>query len=86
MAEILNDRPSLSVWIVGHTDWTGGFELNSRLSDARAKAVTKALSDTYGIASGRLEGHGVGPLSPSASNSSEAGRTTNRRVELVARP
>lgn len=85
IAVILKERPNLSVWIVGHTDWTGSFKLNSNLSDARAKAVATALSKSHGIAATRLEGHGVGPLAPTASNQSDAGRTANRRVELVAR-
>jgi outer membrane protein OmpA-like peptidoglycan-associated protein len=86
MAQILGERPNLAVWVVGHTDWTGGFELNMSLSDARAKSVVAALTDRYGIASDRLQGHGVGPLSPSASNGNDPGRTANRRVELVAQP
>jgi outer membrane protein OmpA-like peptidoglycan-associated protein len=86
MAQILHERPELSVWVVGHTDWTGTFELNMSLSDARADAVVRALADRFGIDARRLEGYGVGPLSPDASNGTDSGRTANRRVELVARP
>jgi OOP family OmpA-OmpF porin len=86
MAQILGERPELAVWVVGHTDWTGTFELNMSLSDARAKSVVAVLVEQYGIDRDRLEGHGVGPLSPEASNGSDPGRTANRRVELVARP
>ena len=86
MATILSVRPDAKVWIVGHTDWTGGFDLNMGLSADRARAVVRALSDSHGIAAGRLEGHGVGPLAPAASNGGEAGREVNRRVELVLRP
>lgn len=86
MQQILNERPAINVWVVGHTDWTGGFELNMGLSDARAKSVVKVLVEDYGIVSSRLIGHGVGPLSPEASNGTNSGRTANRRVELVVRP
>ncbi|MDZ7839481.1 MAG: OmpA family protein [Gammaproteobacteria bacterium] len=86
MAEILNTRPSASVWVVGHTDWKGSFELNASLSDSRAKAVVEALINSHGIDASRLEGHGVGPLAPRAANDAEAGRGVNRRVELVRRP
>lgn len=86
MAAILNGRPGMSVWIVGHTDWQGGFRLNADLSAARAKAVADALTRTHKIAADRLEGHGVGPLVPAASNATEPGRAVNRRVELVVRP
>ena len=86
MAQILGERPDLKVWVVGHTDWTGTLELNMSLSDARAKSVVDALTDRYGVDAARLAGFGVGPLSPTASNGSDPGRTANRRVELVARP
>jgi outer membrane protein OmpA-like peptidoglycan-associated protein len=86
MADILKARPNLKVWIVGHTDWTGGFDLNLKLSDGRAKAVAAALAERYGISRDRLSGHGVGPLAPAATNGGDQGRAVNRRVELVARP
>jgi len=86
MAQILNERPDLKVWVVGHTDWTGSFELNASLSEARARTVAKALVDDHSISETRVAGHGVGPLSPKASNTSASGRSANRRVELVARP
>jgi len=47
--------------------------------------VTKALVGDYKIDSARLEGYGVGPLAPAASNASDDGKAKNRRVELVAR-
>lgn len=86
MATILSERSGANVWVVGHTDWTGGLDLNLRLSADRARAVVRALSEDYGIAAARLEGHGVGPLAPAASNGGDAGRAVNRRVELVLRP
>lgn len=86
MAEILNKRPDIAVWVVGHTDWTGGFDMNLNLSDARAKSVVDALVERYAIAAERLAGHGVGPLAPAASNANDPGRAANRRVELVVRP
>ena len=86
MAAILSARPNLAVWVVGHTDWTGAFDLNASLSDARAKAVVDALATSHGIDPDRLEGHGVGPLAPRAANDADTGRSANRRVELVRRP
>jgi outer membrane protein OmpA-like peptidoglycan-associated protein len=86
MAQILKERPGLDVWVVGHTDWTGDFDLNLRLSDARAKAVAAALARRYGVEAGRLQGLGIGPLAPAQSNADGSGRAANRRVELVARP
>ena len=86
MAQILGERPSLQVWVVGHTDWTGAFGLNMDLSHARAGSVADALVERHEIDAARLQGQGVGPLAPVASNGSDGGRAANRRVELVIRP
>lgn len=84
-AKLLQEQPTLSLWVVGHTDSTGSFEHNMDLSRRRAAAVVRALFERYGIAGERLEAHGVGPLAPVAANSTEDGRQRNRRVELVVR-
>ncbi len=81
----LNTHPDKAFYVVGHTDSTGTYTYNSTLSERRAATVRKALVDDYGIKPGRLEAHGVGPLNPVFSNTSEGGRTKNRRVELVER-
>ena len=48
-----------------------------KLSQARAEAVVTALTTTHSIAAARLEGYGVGPLSPVAANAPRrAGRRT----------
>ena len=72
-------------FVVGHTDMTGGLSHNLSLSEARAQAVVAALGDRHGIAASRLEGHGVGPLAPAASNAEAGSRERNRRVALVKR-
>lgn len=85
IARLLNDRPDLSVYVVGHTDSIGTLEANLALSRARAQAVVDALVARFGVAAGRAVPAGVGPLAPLASNATEAGRAQNRRVEIVAR-
>jgi OmpA-OmpF porin, OOP family len=85
MADLLTSTPSLKVYVVGHTDLQGDLQANLTLSSARAASVVKALTTTHGIAANRLAPHGVGPLSPIATNDTEAGRAQNRRVELVKR-
>lgn len=82
LTRLMVDNPSMSVWIVGHTDSTGSFEHNLDLSRRRAEALVDALV-ARGVARARLGGYGVGPLAPAASNGTEAGRALNRRVELV---
>jgi outer membrane protein OmpA-like peptidoglycan-associated protein len=85
IAKLLGAQPDLKVFVVGHTDITGSLDHNMTLSRARAAAVVDALVADYGIARDRLDPHGVGPLAPNTSNSSDSGRAKNRRVELVAR-
>jgi len=83
IAAFLNAHPQTTYYVVGHTDSTGAYGYNSTLSGQRAATIRKALVDDYGINANRLEAHGVGPLNPVFSNSSEGGRAKNRRVELV---
>lgn len=85
VARLLRERPTLRLYVVGHTDMTGALAHNRGLSEARARAVAAALVRDFGVAAARLEGYGVGPLAPAATNATEAGRAENRRVELVAR-
>lgn len=85
VAKLLAADPALKVHVVGHTDNVASLDLNLKLSQARAQAVVQALVAKHGVAADRLNGQGVGPLAPVASNSSEEGRAKNRRVELVKR-
>lgn len=85
IAQYMNDHANMNFYVVGHTDSTGSFAYNSKLSSDRAHAVADALKQDYDIATTRLEPHGVGPLVPVFSNGSDGGRDKNRRVELVAR-
>ena len=72
-------------FLVGHTDMQGTLERNQKLARERAASVVAALTKDYGIKADRLTADGVGPLAPVASNSDEAGRAKNRRVEMVLR-
>ncbi|MEQ8557177.1 MAG: OmpA family protein [Henriciella sp.] len=83
IAKYLKANPDKSFYVVGHTDSKGTFAYNNKLSSDRALAVADSLKQDYDIASERLEPHGIGPLSPVFSNTQDAGREKNRRVELV---
>ena len=85
ITEYLKANPQKNFYVVGHTDSVGTFSYNRKLSADRATAVADALKQRFGIASERLQPHGVGPLSPVFTNVEEAGREKNRRVELVER-
>lgn len=83
VAKLLAGEPALRLRVVGHTDATGDLAANLELSRARAEAVVQALVTQHGVAAARLTAHGVGPLSPAATNRTEEGRARNRRVEIV---
>lgn len=85
IATLLQNRPDLKVYVVGHTDGTGSLDYNVKLSKDRAASVVRALVDKHGVASERLDAQGVGPLVPVAANGEDAGKAKNRRVELVER-
>jgi outer membrane protein OmpA-like peptidoglycan-associated protein len=83
IGKLLKSSSDLKVYVVGHTDNTGSFDANMKLSNERAVAVTNLLVSRHGIASSRLKAYGVSSLNPVASNKTEEGKAKNRRVELV---
>ena len=83
MAKLLQANKALKVLIVGHTDNQGTVDANLALSQKRAEAVMAALVADHKIDAARLRARGVANFSPVTSNASEAGRSKNRRVELV---
>jgi outer membrane protein OmpA-like peptidoglycan-associated protein len=77
----LRSNTQVTVEIGGHTDNLGSNATNRTLSEARAKAVKSYLVNK-GISPSRITAKGYGEAQPIASNSSEAGRQKNRRVEF----
>ncbi len=77
----LNNNPSLSIEIQGHTDDTGNKGKNQALSELRAKSVAAYLVEK-GIKEGRLSYKGFGQCRPVASNGTEEGRRLNRRTTI----
>ncbi|NCO18840.1 MAG: OmpA family protein, partial [Gammaproteobacteria bacterium] len=80
--ELLDSEPGKQIRIEGHTDSTGPAALNLRLSQQRAEAVRSALVNR-GIEAGRMVAVGMGQDFPIASNDTEAGRASNRRVDVI---
>ncbi|HEX7530757.1 MAG TPA: OmpA family protein [Pyrinomonadaceae bacterium] len=72
----------LKLELEGHTDSVGSDELNIKLSQQRAKAVSDFLTKE-GVVSDSISVRGLGKDSPVASNATAAGRQQNRRVEMV---
>jgi OmpA-OmpF porin, OOP family len=93
IAKLMNSDSSLRLHVVGHTDNQGKSDYNLALSRRRAASVVAELVSKYGISSSRLDAFGCGLYAPLTSNEplryrsgkrkEEAGRTKNRRVELV---
>lgn len=70
--------------IVGHTDSVGSRQTNMALSQRRAQSVANYLT-SQGVDPSRITVRGAGPDQPIASNSTDAGRQQNRRVEVNLR-
>ncbi|KAB2913474.1 MAG: OmpA family protein [Dechloromonas sp.] len=82
LSQFLQQHPARNVLIEGFTDSTGSTAHNQQLSERRAAAVARSLSD-QGIARRRIETRGYGQEYPVASNATTAERQLNRRVEIV---
>lgn len=82
IAEFLMASPAIKIGLEGHTDNLGNVELNKSLSTQRATQIRDLLV-AYGVAFERIQVSGFGGTRPVADNKTDAGRTLNRRVELV---
>lgn len=81
VVDILNNYPAYSLKISGYTDSQGKDNMNLILSDKRANATKKFLTDK-GIAVHRITAKGFGEVEPIANNGTAEGRALNRRVEF----
>jgi outer membrane protein OmpA-like peptidoglycan-associated protein/tetratricopeptide (TPR) repeat protein len=81
IVKMMNENPSLKIRIDGHTDNTGKAADNLTLSNNRARSVVSYLT-SKGIAPGRLQFKGFGSTQPVADNTTETGKSLNRRTEL----
>lgn len=82
LSSFLNTYEGVSVELVGHTDSTGPEGWNQSLSERRAAAASEYLQNE-GVAAARISTSGQGETTPVASNDTRAGRTQNRRVDVI---
>lgn len=83
VADVIKSHPDITkVQVEGHTDSRGNDDANQSLSERRAQSVVKYLI-SRGVAAERLTAVGFGESKPIADNNTNAGRSTNRRVEFV---
>jgi outer membrane protein OmpA-like peptidoglycan-associated protein len=82
LAEFMRRNPTRQASVEGYTDSQGSDSANQALSERRADAVRSMLVG-MGIDTQRLKVVGHGESSPVADNDTDAGRRSNRRVEIV---
>ncbi len=81
-AKILKEYSDADVAIYGHTDSTGSDAINDPLSVNRANSVANYLK-SLGVSANQIKSvEGKGSKEPVADNSTAAGRSQNRRVEV----
>lgn len=81
-AEYLLETKSLNIEIRGHTDNVGNPKSNLALSTDRSFTVMDYLLQK-GVPKSRISFKGFGDTKPIAENTSEAGRSKNRRTEFI---
>jgi chemotaxis protein MotB len=86
VAGLLRQEKTHQVVVEGHTDTVpisgSQYPTNWELSTARASTVVRALAQE-GVSSQRLTAAGRAYLDPVADNDTNAGRSQNRRVQIV---
>ena len=93
VGDVLNKISDKQIRIEGHTDnvpisskLQDRFKTNWELSTARATTVVRYLIDQGGVDPQYLSAVGYADTHPLASNDSEEGRSSNRRIEIVLYP
>ncbi len=81
VAAALDKCVDIAMEISGHTDSQGREEMNAALSQERAAAVVTALRERR-VTGVQFTAVGFGESRPVAGNDTEAGRETNRRIEI----
>jgi chemotaxis protein MotB len=90
IAKIIKDYKDYDVLIEGNTDNVPISQTNIRnnwdLSALRASSVVQSLQNNYGVDPRRLTAGGRGEYNPIASNLDDAGKTRNRRTQIIITP
>ncbi len=81
LAQNLSRYGDSNLMIAGHTDAVGSSDYNQGLSDRRADSAARYLT-AHGV-SRYIATAGLGEREPVGSNSTEAGRQQNRRIEIA---
>lgn len=82
--DLATQRAGSDIVIVGHTDQTGGDEINDQLSLERARHVRELLIER-GFDPNRIEAVGRGSREPLITQPDQANQPRNRRTEIFVR-
>ena len=85
VSSVLAQYPKTYIDVYGHTDSDGSDVYNQGLSERRAQSVASYLT-AHGVQSARIATRGFGETQPIASNETDAGKASNRRVEIKIAP
>ena len=85
LADVVVRYGKTTLTIVGHTDNVGSNQYNQKLSERRAVSVAQYFESRH-VSPLRLATLGKGEGEPVASNTTESGRSANRRVEIYVEP
>lgn len=90
IAKIVESRPELEVMVEGYTDnvpiKNACMDDNWDLSVKRATSVVRVLQKNFNVNPNRLIAAGRGEYNTLASNSTDTGRSTNRRTRIIILP
>jgi len=83
LAQVASGLKGYIVEVIGYADATGSTEINTKLSEDRAKYVITYLMQQGGVPVRHIVAPGaMGEYGPAASNETKSGRADNRRVEV----
>jgi outer membrane protein OmpA-like peptidoglycan-associated protein len=85
VADFMTHKRSAKVEISGHTDSVGSAKSNKVLSQKRAEACRQYIV-SKGVDAARIKAVGYGGERPVATNDTDEGRQTNRRIEVIELP
>jgi len=93
VSDVLKDVPDKQIRIEGHTDnvpigvkLRDKFATNWELSTTRATSVVRYLLDEGGVNRDMISAAGYADTRPVATNDSDDGKASNRRIEIVLYP
>jgi chemotaxis protein MotB len=90
IASVVNDHKDLDILVEGHTDNvpinTSCVADNWDLSTKRSTAVVRLLQKKHNVSPTRMTAGGRGEFMPKSTNETTAGRSANRRTEIIILP